>query len=158
LDARPAAGEGVASGDVVNTAARLQTAAPVDGVLVGELTYRATRDVIEYVEEEPISAKGKADPVACWRVLGARSRVGERRARQETPLVDRVRERAALLNAFERSRDGRSVEVCTLIGVPGIGKSRLVWELSEHIASMPDIIRWRHGRSPAYGHGAAFPA
>src|ERR1700756_442201 len=56
----PAEGEGMAAGDVVNTAARLQTAAPVNGVLVGEATYRATRHVIEYVEREPVEAKGKA--------------------------------------------------------------------------------------------------
>src|SRR6267154_2943577 len=62
LDARPEAGEGMASGDVVNTAARLQAAAPVDGILVGEQTYRATRDVIVYQGAEPVGAKGKAEP------------------------------------------------------------------------------------------------
>ena len=48
LGARPSEGEGMAAGDVVNTAARLQAAAPVNGILVGERTYRATRDAIEY--------------------------------------------------------------------------------------------------------------
>src|SRR5213082_1333984 len=76
LGARPAEGEGMAAGDVVNTAARLQAAAPVNGVLVGETTYRATREAIDYAEREAVSAKGKADPVRVWEALQARSRFG----------------------------------------------------------------------------------
>src|SRR5436305_5913257 len=63
LGARPGEGEGMAAGDVVNTAARLQAAAPTNGVLVGATTYRATRHVIEYEERTPVVAKGKAEPV-----------------------------------------------------------------------------------------------
>src|SRR5437660_810325 len=74
LGARPSEGEGIASGDVVNTAARLQAAAPVDGILVGEATYRATRHVIEYREAEPVEAKGKAEPIPVWEAVSARSR------------------------------------------------------------------------------------
>src|ERR1700681_1852377 len=59
LGARPETGEGMAAGDVVNTTARLQSAAPVNGVLVGEATYRATRHAIDFAEREPVSAKGK---------------------------------------------------------------------------------------------------
>src|SRR5207245_5856032 len=76
LGARPSEGEGIASGDVVNTAARLQAAAPVDGILVGEATYRATRHVIEYREAEPVEAKGKAEPIPVWEAVSARSRFG----------------------------------------------------------------------------------
>ncbi len=76
LGARPAEGEGMAAGDVVNTAARLQSAAPANGVLVGESTYRATRDVIEYVERKPVAAKGKKDPVLVWEAAQAKSRLG----------------------------------------------------------------------------------
>ena len=64
LDVNPAEGEGMASGDVVNTAARLQAAAPVNGVLADETTYRATRQAIEYEASSPIEAKGKAEPRA----------------------------------------------------------------------------------------------
>src|ERR671938_1271459 len=60
LAARPEAGEGMAAGDVVNTTARLQSAAPTNGILVGETTYRATRRVIDYEEANPVDAKGKA--------------------------------------------------------------------------------------------------
>src|SRR5262245_60386635 len=76
LEARPEVGEGMASGDVVNSAARLQAAAPVNGILVDETTYRATRGVIEYLDAEPIDAKGKAQPIPVWRAGEARSRFG----------------------------------------------------------------------------------
>lgn len=159
LDARPAAGEGMASGDVVNTAARLQTAAPIDGVVVGEATHRATRDAIEYEQVPPVRAKGKAAPIPCWQALRARSRVGEtRRRRDATPLVDRLREREALLDAFERAHRDRSPQSLTLVGVPGIGKSRLVRELFRDLDRRPEIILWREGRSPPYGAGMTFRA
>src|SRR5947199_4810820 len=76
LGARPEAGEGMASGDVINTAARLQSAAPVNGILAGEATYRATSNVISYRESAPVEAKGKADPVPVWEAVEARSRFG----------------------------------------------------------------------------------
>ena len=74
--ARAAEGEGMAAGDVVNTAARLQSAAPVNGILVGETTYRATSQAIEYREAEPVVAKGKAEPIRVWEALEARARFG----------------------------------------------------------------------------------
>src|SRR6188508_299396 len=73
LDARPSEGEGMVAGDVVNTAARLQTAAPVDGILVGETTYRATERVVEYAESGPVEAKGKSEPIPVWEALEARA-------------------------------------------------------------------------------------
>src|SRR6476469_1153930 len=97
LGARPAAGEGMASGDVVNTAARMQSAAPVDGIVAGEGTYRSTRSTIDYREAEPIDAKGKSEPVAIWEVVGARSRFGlDVEDRLRTPLIGRERERSFL--------------------------------------------------------------
>src|SRR5947209_17324905 len=69
LGARPVEGEGMAAGDVVNTAARLQSAAPVNGVLVGERTYRATSRAIEYAAADPVPAKGKEHPVPAWEAL-----------------------------------------------------------------------------------------
>jgi class 3 adenylate cyclase len=66
LGAKPGEGDAMVAGDVVNTAARLQGAAPVNGILVGEGTYRATRHVIDYREAEPVEAKGKAEPVKVW--------------------------------------------------------------------------------------------
>src|SRR5258707_185978 len=60
-------GKGIAWGDVLNTAARIESAAPVNGILVGEETYRATADRFEYGEHESIDAKGKGEPVRVWR-------------------------------------------------------------------------------------------
>ena len=69
LDARPEQGEGMVTGDVVNTAARIQSAAPVGGVAVGEGTFRATERVFEYEPLEAASAKGKTEPVALWQAI-----------------------------------------------------------------------------------------
>jgi class 3 adenylate cyclase len=76
LDARPVEGEGMVSGDVVNTAARLQAAAPVDGILVDAATRRATDRQISYQPAEPVSAKGKAEPVTAWVALAPRANLG----------------------------------------------------------------------------------
>src|SRR5439155_22110398 len=103
LGARPEQGEGMASGDVVNTAARLQSAAPVNGILVDETTYRATAQAIAYHEAEPVEAKGKAEPVPVWDPVDARAIIGVE-LRPETPLVGRERERDLLVDALERVR------------------------------------------------------
>src|SRR5919204_1926535 len=125
LAARPEAGEGIAAGDVVNTTARLQSAAPVNGILVGKSTYRATAETIEYREHEPVEAKGKEEPVPVWEVVQARARFGVDLAPEtRTPLVGREREVEILVATLERARQQRSPELVTLIGVAGIGKSR----------------------------------
>jgi class 3 adenylate cyclase/tetratricopeptide (TPR) repeat protein len=156
LGARPSQGEGMASGDVVNTTARLQSAAPVNGILVGETTYRATRHVIDYRDAEPVEAKGKTEPVRVWEAMTARSRVGSEAVSVRAPLIGRSRELDQVVDAFERARQERSTQQVTLAGVPGIGKSRLVAELLAHVDSLEELIFWRHGRSLPYGEGAAF--
>jgi predicted ATPase/class 3 adenylate cyclase len=154
LGARPAEGEGMASGDVVNTAARLQSAAPVNGVLADETTYRATRHTIEYEPTPEVEAKGKSQPIAVWKAVEARSRFGVDVAHEaRSELVGRERELSVLRDAFERARHERTPQLVTLVGVPGIGKSRLVYELSRIADADPDIITWRQGRCLAYGEG-----
>jgi class 3 adenylate cyclase/tetratricopeptide (TPR) repeat protein len=153
VDADAARGEGMASGDVVNTAARLQAAAPVDGVVVGETTWRATSQAIEYAEREAVIAKGKSEPVRVWEPLQARSRVGVDVVQQSrTPLVGRQRELDALFDALSRAHEGQTVQLVTLVGVPGIGKSRLVYELA---LAQRALVTWRQGRSLPYGEGVA---
>jgi class 3 adenylate cyclase/tetratricopeptide (TPR) repeat protein len=157
LDASPSEGEGMASGDVVNTAARLQSAAPVNGILADETTYRSTRQTIEYAEAPPVDAKGKAEPISVWEAVAARSRFGvdvTHHARAE--LVGRERELSMLRDAFERARHERIPQLVTLVGVPGMGKSRLVYELSRRVDAEPDLVTWRQGRCLAYGDGVAF--
>src|SRR5919201_5894820 len=122
LDANTAQGESLVSGDVVNTAARLQAEAPVNGVLVGETTYRATERAIVYREREPVLVKGKADPLQVWEALEARARFGVDVAHtSRAPLVGRAKELDLLLATLARARDERSPQLVTLIGVPGIG-------------------------------------
>jgi class 3 adenylate cyclase/predicted ATPase len=156
LGARSDEGEAMVAGDVVNTAARLQSAAPENGILVGEATHRATRDAIEYERAQPVRAKGKAEPIPVWLPLEARARVAVELVARATPLVGRARERELLVSAFGRARDERSTELVTIVGVPGIGKSRLVAELYAEIERDAELTRWRHGRSLPYGEGLAF--
>jgi class 3 adenylate cyclase len=157
LGANPNEGEGMASGDVVNTAARLQASAPVNGILVGESTYRATERTIEYREAEPVAAKGKAEPVKVWEVLEPRARYGvDIGLRGRVPLVGREQELDVLLDALSRVRSESASQLVTLVGVPGIGKSRLVIELSAAVDEDPELIFWRQGRSLPYGEGVTF--
>jgi class 3 adenylate cyclase/tetratricopeptide (TPR) repeat protein len=154
LDARPDAGEGMASGDVVNTAARLQSAAPVNGVIADETTYRATRHAIDYDGAESVEAKGKSEPIAVWQAIAARSRLGVDVAHEaRSELVGRDRELAVVQDAFDRARHARTPQLITLVGVPGIGKSRLVYELSQIVEADSELITWRQGRCLAYGDG-----
>ncbi|HEX5468640.1 MAG TPA: adenylate/guanylate cyclase domain-containing protein [Gaiellaceae bacterium] len=158
LDARPSEGEGMVAGDVVNTAARLQAAAPVDGILVGDTTYRATERAIEYVESEPVQAKGKSEPIPVWEAVAARARFGvDVSQRGGAALVGRRDELDLLLDALARAERERTPQLLTLVGVPGIGKSRLVWELARTVDEDPElVVFWRQGRSLPYGEGIAF--
>ena len=157
LAARPEAGEGMAAGDVVNTTARLQSAAPVNGILVGETTYRATAETIEYNELPAVEAKGKGAPIPVWEVAQARARFGVDLApATQTPLVGRDRELEQLVGTLARARQQRSPELVTLVGVPGIGKSRLVGELFQHIEQSGVLTYWRQGRSLPYGEAVSY--
>jgi hypothetical protein len=146
----------MAAGDVVNTTARLQAAAPVNGVLVGETTYRATRDVVEYAEHEPVAGKGKSELIPVWEAVQLRSRLGMDVERPALPLVGRTRELGVIVDAFERSRSEREPQLVTLVGVPGIGKSRLVGAFLSHLEGEPDLVWWRQGRALPYGEGVSF--
>jgi class 3 adenylate cyclase/tetratricopeptide (TPR) repeat protein len=157
LAARPEAGEGMAAGDVVNTAARLQSAAPVNGILVGETTYRATAETIDYSELPAVEAKGKEAPIPVWEVVQARARFGvDLTPEARTPLVGRAGEVEQLVGALERARRQRSTELVTVAGVPGIGKSRLVGELFQSIERGGQLTYWRQGRSLPYGQGVSY--
>jgi class 3 adenylate cyclase/tetratricopeptide (TPR) repeat protein len=155
IGARPEAGETMAAGDVVNTAARLQSAAPVNEIVVGEQTFRATEQAIDYRETEPVEAKGKARPVGAWVAVDARARIAVERV-HGAQLVGRAREVDLLEDTLARVLEERSSQLVTLVGVPGIGKSRLVLELYEAIERHPELISWRQGRCLPYGDGVTF--
>jgi class 3 adenylate cyclase/tetratricopeptide (TPR) repeat protein len=157
LGASTSEGEGMASGDVVNTAARLQSAAPVNGILADETTYRATRTAIEFAEAPAVEAKGKAEPISVWEATRAHSRFGvDVTHHARTELVGREQELGFLRDAFLRARTTRTPQLVTLVAVPGMGKSRLVFELMRIVDADPELVTWRQGRCLAYGDGVAF--
>ena len=148
IAADSSAGETMAAGDVLNTASRLQTAAPDNGVIVGEQTYWATRSVIAYREAEPVVAKGKSRPVPVWEAVGARDDLRGARLHR-TPFVGRSRELESLESAFADVRSSASARRATLLAGPGQGKSRLVHEFRAGAAE----AGWLEGRCVPYGTG-----
>jgi class 3 adenylate cyclase/tetratricopeptide (TPR) repeat protein len=157
MGARLERGEGMVTGDVVNTASRIQGAALVNTVVVSEQTYRATDRFFDYEPLEPASVKGKAEPIVLWRARAARSRFGSDVAPTfKTALVGRELEKALLIGTFDRAAQQRSVQLVTVVGEPGVGKTRLISELGAHLDANPEIVRWRHGRCLPYGEGITF--
>jgi class 3 adenylate cyclase/tetratricopeptide (TPR) repeat protein len=159
----PQIGESV-TGDVVNTASRLQNVAATGTIVVGEAAHHATSAVFEYEELPPVTVKGKAEALAIWRPVRARSLVGvDVREQQRTAFVGRAEESAILRQTFrkmERSREQLarvgSPQLVTVVGEPGVGKTRLLREFSTFIDELPDLIRWRQGRCLPYGDGVGF--
>src|SRR4051794_29908288 len=157
LTARADHGEALVAGDVVNTASRLQTAAPPGALVVGDLTYRTTHERIAYEELEPVSVKGKPEPVPLWRVLGARNRLGvDAELDTKTPFVGRDHELALLQETYARVERENDVQLVTLVGEPGVGKTRLVRELGRWLDEQPQLVYWRQGRCLPYGDGISF--
>ena len=156
LGAQPGTGEGIATGDVVNTAARLQGAAPVGSVVVGEQTFRATQHAIVYEELEPVTVKGKSGAVSLWRATEARSRFGVDVEAARTPFVGRDRELRLLQDTFERMVAESEIQLVTIAGEPGVGKTRLLAEFRDWVDDRPELIFWRQGRCLPYGDGITF--
>jgi class 3 adenylate cyclase len=155
LTARPALGEAMVAGDVVNTASRLQQHAPVGEIVVGEEAYRATRGAIEYEPVEAVTAKGKAAPLAVWRAVAAASPAGVRDL-SKTPFVGRTREVGLLDATWERVQSERRPHLITVLGAPGVGKSRLSAAFTERISSRGGrIVR---GRCLPYRERSAYGA
>ena len=155
LNARPELGQAMVAGDVVNTAARLQSAAPVGAVLVGEETYVSTRNVIEYRPAQPVLAKGKSAPVSAWVALRPTSAVGERPT-TPVPMIGRERELCVLTEVWERVANEGRTHFATVFGPAGIGKSRIGLELAELVAARGGrVVR---GRSTPYGASEPYSA
>ena len=145
-------------GDTVNVAARLQAAARPGSVTVGARTYRATREAITYEELEPLTLKGKADPVTAWEATGALAAAPSRRAlpAREAPLVGRDDELALLQSIYGRVvREGRP-HLVTLIGQAGVGKSRLLREYELALGGTDPVPTFRQGRCLPYGSSIVY--
>jgi class 3 adenylate cyclase len=154
LNARPALGEAMVTGDVVNTAARLQTAAPVGAVLVGEETYRTTKDAILYAPADAVDAKGKEEPVPAWIALQEARQPGDRPVRG--PLVGRRHELDVLRGTWERVASENRPYLITIIGHAGVGKTRLADEFATMVRERGG--RTVRGRTLPYRESTAYSA
>jgi class 3 adenylate cyclase len=154
LDARPALGESMVAGDVVNTAARLQQAAPLDGIIVGRETYVSTRDAIAFEAAPPVQAKGKANVVEGWIATRVLAPAGERP--MSGALIGRLHELAVLRGIWERVADERSPQLVTIFGAAGVGKTRLGVEFAQLAADLGG--RTVRGRSLPYRESSAYGA
>ena len=150
-------GEDEVLGDAVNTAARIQSAAPVNGVLVGESTFKATERVLDYDQLGPLMLKGKSQPVNVWRAVAPRARLGSDVIRSmSTPLVGRNLDLTLLRGTFDKVVADCSTHLVTVTGEPGVGKSRLVAELLAYVDGLDQRVTWRQGRCLPYGDGITF--
>jgi class 3 adenylate cyclase/tetratricopeptide (TPR) repeat protein len=151
LGARPSEGEWSAAGDVLNTAARIQSAAPTDGILVGRDTYLASVNAFEFTEQMPVEAKGKAEPVRVWRVDGELE--ADARTADQAPLVGREAELDDLQSFCGDALDQGRAGIAAIVGAPGIGKSRLLRELVHRLESRC-AVHW--GKCLSYGEGITY--
>ena len=150
--------EGIVVGDRVNTAARLQAAAPPGGVLVDAATHEVTVAAIEYADAGTHALKGKAEPLRLWsaqRVI-AGVRGGRRVDELEAPLVGRARELSVVKELFHACLEERRTRLVALTGQAGVGKSRLHWEFEKHVDGLAFGVMWHTGRCLAYGDGVAY--
>ncbi|MGH2995389.1 MAG: AAA family ATPase [Gaiellaceae bacterium] len=145
--------ERLATGDAVNVAARLEQAAQPDEILVGELTLRLARDAIEVEPVEPLALKGKAEPLPAYRLLRIVKGAPAFDRRLDAPLVGRREELARVRAAFDGTVSERRCHLVTVLGPPGIGKSRLARELAVDLHGDALVLS---GRCLPYGEGITY--
>ncbi len=150
--------QGMVAGDLVNTAARLQGAAPPSTVLVGEATMQAASGAIAFERAGEQVLKGKAAPVSAWRALRV---VGDRGGRSrgegiEPPFVGREVELRLLKDVLHAIGDEQRPRLVSITGPAGIGKSRLAWEFEKYLDGLVEDVYWHRGRAPSYGEGVTF--
>ena len=157
LDVAPESGERFMTGDAINTASRIQSVAPEQGVAVGEVTWQATRPNVEYVDLPPATLKGKKEPVRVFQAKGLRTAPGTDPSRfRAGAYVGRAAELGRLGALFDRAAaDGRG-GFALVTGEPGIGKSRIVAQLRRHAEAVAPSVTWRVGRCLPYGDGVTF--
>ncbi|HYL71359.1 MAG TPA: adenylate/guanylate cyclase domain-containing protein, partial [Candidatus Dormibacteraeota bacterium] len=150
--------QGMVAGDLVNTASRIQAEAAPGTVLVGDATHAATEAAVVFEDAGERVLKGKAEPVHMWRAL--RVVAGRRGAMKseglEAPFVGRDRELRLIKDQFHASADERKAQLVSVVGIAGMGKSRLAWEFEKYIDGLADTIYWHRGRCLAYGEGVTY--
>jgi class 3 adenylate cyclase/tetratricopeptide (TPR) repeat protein len=153
-------GEGMVIGDTVNTAARLQTLAEPGSVLVDDVTRLASERAIAYEDGGVHPVKGKSAPVQVWRPLQVVAAVGGvGRSLLELPLVGRTAELEAIRGALERLLEPHArLNLISVIGEAGLGKSRLAWELEKYADGLAARVLWHRGQASSFGQGVGFRA
>jgi class 3 adenylate cyclase len=139
----PSGGQFYATGDAVNVAARLERAAQPGEVLLGEQTYRLVQDAVRVEPVEPLTLKGKAGPVAPYRLLEVVEGAPAVARRYDTPFVGRQEELARLLACFDRSVGEQTPLLVTVLGAAGLGKTRLATELITEIGERATVLQGR---------------
>jgi class 3 adenylate cyclase/tetratricopeptide (TPR) repeat protein len=153
-----AEGQGMVAGDLVNTASRMQSLAQPGTVLVGDATRRATEAAISYEDAGELQVKGRADPVRAWRalhVVAARGGV-QRHMGLEPPFVGREREMRSLKELFHASGENGNAHLVSVVGIAGIGKTRVSWEFEKYLDGLAGEVWWHRGRCLAYGEGVTY--
>ena len=144
-------GEFTAIGDAVNLASRLEHAATTGSVLISHDTYRHVRGVFDVQPREPLTVKGKAEPVQTYVVLRAKRRAFRMATRGvegiETRMVGRERELGRLQNAFAEAAALSQTRLALVVGEAGVGKSRLLYEFDNWLELRPETILYFKGRS-----------
>ncbi len=148
--------ESLATGGSMNIAARIQGVAPVDGVAVGEQTYRLAAREFQWDDLGAVALKGIAEPVHIWHPTEARTTAVRAEDSEATPFVGRDAELDSLRRAFASAAAKHAFEVVTVVAEPGLGKSRLIRELGRHVHAVAPATVWRAGRCLPYGDGIAF--
>jgi class 3 adenylate cyclase/tetratricopeptide (TPR) repeat protein len=149
----PSTGQTLVTGDAVNTAARLEQAAAPGEILIGHPTYELVREAVVVEPVRPVAAKGKAEVVPAHRLLSVIPGAPVRARGLNSPMVGREAELHVLEEAFDRAAAGRTCVLATVIGVPGVGKSRLAFEFLASISGRAIILR---SRCLPYGEGITF--
>jgi predicted ATPase/class 3 adenylate cyclase len=150
--------QGMVAGDLVNTAARIQAQAQPGRVLVGEATRQATEASLVYEDAGEHTLKGKAEPLHLWQALRVVAGRGGAQKSQglEAPFVGRNRELRLIKDLFHASAEEHKAHVVSVVGIAGIGKSRLVWEFEKYIDGLVETMYWHRGRCLAYGEGVTY--
>jgi class 3 adenylate cyclase/tetratricopeptide (TPR) repeat protein len=153
----PGSGERMLAGDAINTASRIQSVAPEMGVAVGLDTYAATSQVFDYQELEAATLKGKSEPVRIFHAKAPLARFGADLTRtHDSPFIGREIDLALLKGIFDKAVAADAPQLVTVVGEPGLGKSRIAAELFAHLDARSDLITWRQGRCLPYGEGITF--
>src|SRR3954454_16240404 len=144
-------------GDTVNVAARLQSAAEIGSITVGERTVRGTREAGDYHELEPLTLKGKREPVNAWEVVGLKAATPRRHmGAAATPFVGRVHEVELLESLYARVVRESRAHLVTVIGQAGVGKSRLLREIDGRLRTQEPVPVIRVGHCLPYGSGVVY--